>query len=66
MKWFPQRRVSKTAEIFNITGKITLITMEIDLHELDIFQLDWDDSICDDFCPIWYSHLMGEINNLKF
>ena len=62
--------VSKTAEIFDITGKITPITatMKMDLHELVIRQLDWDDRIPDDLRPLWCSHfdMMKEISNIRF
>ena len=50
--------VSKVAELFDLTGKITPITasMKLDLHELVQRQLEWDDIIPDIFRPIWDSH----------
>ena len=59
--------VSKTAEIFDITGKITPITatMKMEMHELVIRQLDWGDSIPDDLRQILCSHfeMIVEIDN---
>ena len=47
--------VSKVAEIYDLTGKITPITamMKYDLHELVQRKLDWDDCIPDKLRPIW-------------
>ncbi|MEM7375655.1 MAG: hypothetical protein AAF587_44090, partial [Bacteroidota bacterium] len=62
--------VSKVAELYDITGKITPITaaMKLDLHQLVGRGLDWDDSIPDDLRPIWKSHfaMMEEISNVKY
>ena len=67
----PTRRdcVSKVFEIFDITGKITPLAaaMKLDLHELVLEKLDWDDKIPDNLRPIWESHfqMMNEIKTLK-
>ena len=62
--------VSKVAEVYDLTGKITPITamMKHDLHELVQRQLDWDDCIPDELRPIWESHfeMIKEINNIRF
>ena len=61
---------SRVAEVFDITGKITPITasLKLDLHELVIRKLDWDDSIPDDLRPLWLSNfeLINDIGNMKF
>ena len=68
----PTRRdcVSKVFEIFDITGKITPLAaaMKLDLHELVLEKLDWDDKIPDNLRPIWESHfqMMNEIKTLKY
>ena len=62
--------VSKVAEIYDLTGKITPITamMKYDLHELVQRKLDWDDCIPDELRPIWQSNfeMIKEINNIRF
>ena len=61
---------SKVAEVFDILGRLTPVTisMKLDLHELVQTKLDWDDVIPDNLRPIWESHfeLMQEINNVKY
>ena len=62
--------VSKVAEIFDLTGRITPITatMKLDLHNLVERHLNWDDVIPDELRPVWDSHfeMMQEIGKLKF
>ena len=62
--------VSKVAEIYDLTGKITPITamMKYDLHELVQRKLDWDDCIPDKLRPILQSNfeMIKEINNIRF
>ena len=62
--------VSKVAEIYDLTGKVTPLTasMKIDLHELITRKLDWDDVLPDDLRAIWNSHfeMMKEINSIQF
>ena len=62
--------VSKAAEIFDITGKLTPFTaaMKLDLHDLVERRLGWDDVIPDTLRPVWKSHLemMEEIKNITF
>ena len=57
--------VSKVWEVFDITGKVTPLTaaMKLDLHELVLQKLDWDNKIPDNLRPIWESHfqMMNEI-----
>ena len=50
--------VSKVSEIFDLTGKVTPITaaMKLDLHNLVLLQLNWDDTIPDNLRSIWESH----------
>ena len=58
------------SEIFDLTGKITLITatMKLDLHTLLKRGLDWDDVLPDELRSIWVSHfeMMQEIGKIKF
>ena len=62
--------VSKVAELYDITGKVTPITasMKLDLHQLVDRGLGWDDRIPDDLRPIWDSHfaMMEEISTIKY
>ena len=62
--------VSKVSEIFDLTGKTTPVTaaMKLDLHDLVLRGLDWDDVIPDNLRPTWASHfeMMQEINNIKY
>ena len=62
--------VSKVAELYDITGKITPITamMKLDLHQLVERKLDWDDQLPNDLRPIWESHfaMMEEISSIKY
>ena len=61
---------SKVAEVFDMLGRLTPVTiaMKLDLHELVQRKLDWDDAIPDDLRHIWKSHfeLMQEINDVKY
>ena len=62
--------VSKVAEVFDLTGKITPITatMKLNLHTLIERGLSWDDRIPDNLKPIWNSHfeVMHKIGKVKF
>ena len=62
--------VSKVAEMFDLTGKITPITktMKLDLRTLVERGLSWDDRIPDDLKPIWNSYLemMQGVGKVKF
>ena len=62
--------VSKVCEIFDITGKIAPLpaAIKLDLHELVLQKLDWDDKIPDNLRPIRESHsqMMNEIKTLKY
>ena len=61
--------VSKVAEVFDLTGKVTPITatMKMDLHSLVQRRLDWDDTLPDDLRSIWIKHfeMMQEIGKIK-
>ena len=50
--------MSKLTEDFDITGKIKSIitTIKMDLHNLVKGGLDWDDTLPDEFRPIWTPH----------
>ena len=65
-----QNCVSKVAEIFDLTGKITPITaaMKMDLHTLVKRGHSWDDVIPDDLRSVWVSYfeMMPEIDNFRF
>ena len=62
--------VSKVAEVFDLTGKVTPITaaMKLDLHDLVLRGLDWDDVIPDNLRSIWKTHfeMMQEIKHIKY
>ena len=62
--------MSKVAEIFNLTGKVTPITatMKMDLHSLVQRRLDWDDTLPDDLRSIWITHfeMMQKIGKIKY
>ena len=64
------RCASKIAEIFDFTMFITPITvsMKLDLHELCLRKLHWDDLIPNDIQPIWKSHfeMMAEMKNSRY
>ena len=51
--------MSKVAEFFDPLGRITPTTssMKLDIHELHLLNLDWDDVIPDSLREIWVSHL---------
>ena len=59
---------SKVGEVFDLTGRIIPIVanLKLDLHELSIRQLDWDDKIPDELRPIWLDHfeMIQEISNI--
>ena len=56
--------------MFDITGKITPLTatIKLDLNELVLQKLDWDDKIADHLRPMWESdfQMMNEIKTLKY
>ena len=62
--------VSKVAEVYDLTGKITPITasMKLDLHDLVRLNLDWDDAIPDSLRKIWETHfeMMQEIKDMRY
>ena len=62
--------VSKVAEVFDLTGKVTPITatMKMDLHSLVQRRLDWDDTLPDDLRSIWITHfeMMQKIGKIKY
>ena len=45
-----------------------LATMKVDLHELVILKLDWDDAIPNSYRAMWESHfaMIQEINNIRY
>ena len=61
---------AKVAEIFDLTGMLTPIvaTMKLDLHDLVLLKLDWDDKIPENLRQVWLNHfeMMSEINTLKY
>ena len=62
--------ISKVCEAFDITGKIATLTaaMKLDLLELVLQKLDWDDKVPDNLQPIWESRfqMMNEVKTLKY
>ena len=61
---------SKVGEVFDLLGRVTPITacFKLDLHELVIRNLDWDDVIPEELREIWINNfdMMQEINQLKY
>ena len=62
--------VSKVSEVFDILGKFTPITaaLKLDLHDLVLRQLNWDDTIPDSLRHIWKDNfeIIKEIKNVKY
>ena len=62
--------VSKVAEVFDLTGKVTPLTasMKLDLHELVTRGLQWDDVLPDNLRALWLTNfeMMQEIRNLRY
>ena len=62
--------VSVVYQIFDPLGKITPITsgLQIDLHELTLRKLDWDDEIPDNLKAIWSSNfeMIKELPNVRY
>ena len=65
-----RHRISKVAEIFDLTDRITPIIahMKLDLSVLVKQKLDWDDVIPDALRDVWISHfdMMKEISQIRF
>eukprot|EP00794_Sanderia_malayensis_P002417 gene2417-biopygen1303 len=61
---------SKVAEIFNITRKMAPIvpSMKLDLNELSLRQLEWDDLIPEELRPNWLNNfqMMKELGKVRF
>ena len=61
---------SKVGEVFDLLGRVTPITacFKLDLHELVIRNLDWDDVIPDELRQVWIDNFesMQEINQIKY
>ena len=61
---------SKVAEIFDFSGLLSPITAswKVDLHELVVRKLDWDDAIPDNLHALWKNNfeLMGQLKDIKF
>ena len=62
--------VSKVAEVFDILGKTVPLksSMKLDLRDLVIRNLDWDDKVPDDLKPTWISNFesIKGIGTLKY
>ena len=61
---------SKVGENWDFTGLITPLTAtwKLDIHDLVVRKLNWDDEIPETLRPIWENNfkLMGELKNLKW
>ena len=61
---------ARVGEVFDFSGLLGPITatFKLDLHDLVIHKLDWDDRIPDNLRPIWTSNfkLMGEIKHINY
>ena len=62
--------VSKVAELYDISGKITPLTapMKLDLHHFVDLGIGWDERIPDNLRQVWDSHfkMMEEISQIKY
>ena len=62
--------MSKVAEVFDIAGLVTPITatLKVDLHQLVLRRMDWDDALPDSLRNVWISHfeMLQEIKTIKF
>ena len=62
--------ISKIAEIFDPTGRVTPLTsrFKIDINQLTLRKLDWDDEIPEDLRQSWSSNfeMIQEIRNVRF
>ena len=62
--------VSRAAQIFDPTGRLTPLTsgFKIDMNELCMRKLDWDDELPEDLRKIWRDNfeMMEEINSIQF
>ena len=61
---------SKAGEVFDFSGLLAPITatFNLDLHQLVVEKLDWDDKIPENLHAIWETNfkLMGELKQLKY
>ena len=61
---------SKLGEIYDLPGFATPLVagMKMDLHELNVRKLDWDDILPNNLQQVWRDHfdMMSEINNLRY
>ena len=62
--------VSKVAEVFDPLGWVTPVTsgLKIDMHQLSVRKLDWDDEIPSDLRAIWESNFqkIQDIREIRF
>ena len=75
MKDIPERLTrrqcaSKVSEVFDLTGMLTPIIakMKLDLHQLVLMKLDWDDQIPNELQAIWENNfeMIQEIKDIKY
>ena len=61
---------ARVAEVFDITGKLTplTVTFKMDLHDLISRKLNWDDVLPDNLRALWVSHfkMIEEINSIRY
>ena len=61
---------SKAGEVFDILGLCSPVTgtFKLDLHELSMRKLKWDDKIPDELRELWTSHfeMIGELKHLRY
>ncbi|XP_066914563.1 uncharacterized protein [Clytia hemisphaerica] len=62
--------ISKVAEIYDLTGKIAplVAAMKLDLQQLNLRQLQWDDVLPNELRQVWLNHFetMQEIGSIRF
>ena len=61
---------SNLAQIFDLPGRLTpaLVNMKLDLHDLVVRKLAWDDVLPDNLRALWSDHfdMMQEIKNVRY
>jgi Pao retrotransposon peptidase. len=61
---------SKLGELYDITGIVTpfIATMKMDLHQIVMRKMDWDDVLPDNLRNLWVSHfrMMSEIKDIQY
>ena len=69
-EWNFTRKISRAAEVFDLIGRFTPITarIKLDLSELSLRGLNWDNIIPDDLVPQWRNNFatISKLGEIKF